>query len=75
MKILLIVLDGLADHAVVELGGQTPLQTARTPNFDELAKQLQAYFSQLSPFGRPRVSWPTSSYLATVRLIFLGELT
>lgn len=36
-KCLLIVLDGLGDRQYPELGGQTPLQAACTPNLDHLA--------------------------------------
>lgn len=38
-KILLIVLDGLADDKIPELNYQTPLEAAKTPNFDFLAKE------------------------------------
>ncbi len=34
---LLLIADGLGDRAVPELGGQTPLEAARTPNLDHLA--------------------------------------
>lgn len=37
-KILLIILDGLADRPLEELGGQTPLEVARTPNLDKFAE-------------------------------------
>ncbi len=37
-KLALIVLDGLGDIAVEETGYRTPLEAARTPNFDALAK-------------------------------------
>lgn len=37
MKVLLIILDGLADRQAEELGGKTPLQAAQTPNLDKLA--------------------------------------
>lgn len=36
-KILIFICDGLADRPVPELGGLTPLEAARTPNFDGLA--------------------------------------
>ena len=36
-KCLLIILDGLGDRQYSELGGQTPLQAAHTPNLDRLA--------------------------------------
>ncbi|KPJ71631.1 hypothetical protein AMJ50_01345 [Parcubacteria bacterium DG_74_3] len=38
MKILLIVIDGLGDRAIAQLGNKTPLAAARTPNLDYLAK-------------------------------------
>jgi 2,3-bisphosphoglycerate-independent phosphoglycerate mutase len=38
MKILLIILDGLADRPQKVLSGKTPLEAARTPNLDRLAE-------------------------------------
>lgn len=37
-KCLLLLLDGLGDRSHPELGGQTPLQAARTPNLDRIAR-------------------------------------
>jgi 2,3-bisphosphoglycerate-independent phosphoglycerate mutase len=37
-KILILVGDGMADYPVESLGGVTPLEAARTPNMDILAK-------------------------------------
>ncbi len=37
-KILLIILDGLADRPAKELDGKTPLEVARTPNLDKFAE-------------------------------------
>jgi 2,3-bisphosphoglycerate-independent phosphoglycerate mutase len=37
-KILFIIIDGLGDQPIKELGGQTPLEKAHTPNLDFLAK-------------------------------------
>lgn len=37
-KIILIVIDGLADEKVPQLKNQTPLEAAQTPNLDFLAK-------------------------------------
>ncbi len=39
MKVLFLVLDGLADVTHPELGGRTPLQAARTPTLDRLAEE------------------------------------
>ena len=38
-KILYVVLDGLGDRPVPELGGKTPLEAADTPHLDELAQK------------------------------------
>ncbi|MEN6351217.1 MAG: cofactor-independent phosphoglycerate mutase [Syntrophomonas sp.] len=38
MKYLVILSDGMADYKIKDLGGTTPLQHARTPNIDALAK-------------------------------------
>jgi 2,3-bisphosphoglycerate-independent phosphoglycerate mutase len=38
-KILYIVLDGLGDQPIKELGNKTPLEAALTPNMDKLAQQ------------------------------------
>lgn len=37
-KILLILLDGVADRVYPELGGLTPLEAAPTPNLDRIAR-------------------------------------
>ena len=39
MKYIMIIPDGMADLPLSELGGQTPMQAARTPNFDALAEE------------------------------------
>ena len=36
-KYILLVGDGMADYAIPELGGKTPLEAARTPNMDRIA--------------------------------------
>ena len=38
-KYIVLIGDGMADYPIAELGGKTPLQTARTPNLDRLARQ------------------------------------
>jgi 2,3-bisphosphoglycerate-independent phosphoglycerate mutase len=37
IKYILLVGDGMADYAIPELGGKTPLEVARTPNMDRIA--------------------------------------
>ncbi|MDD4953768.1 MAG: cofactor-independent phosphoglycerate mutase [Candidatus Omnitrophica bacterium] len=38
MKYILLVADGMADYPLKELGERTPLEAARTPNLDFIAK-------------------------------------
>ena len=38
MKYAVLVADGAADYPIEELGGRTPLEAARTPNLDYIAK-------------------------------------
>jgi 2,3-bisphosphoglycerate-independent phosphoglycerate mutase len=37
-KVVLIIIDGLGDETIPQLGNKTPLEAARTQNFDFLAK-------------------------------------
>ncbi|MFA5116776.1 MAG: cofactor-independent phosphoglycerate mutase [Candidatus Omnitrophota bacterium] len=39
MKYILLVGDGMADYPIEELGKRTPLEAARTPNMDFIARQ------------------------------------
>lgn len=36
-KVILLIMDGLGDRPIKELGGKTPLEAAHTPNLDALA--------------------------------------
>ncbi|TRZ93992.1 cofactor-independent phosphoglycerate mutase [bacterium] len=38
MKYIVLVGDGMADYPIEELGGSTPLEVARTPNMDFIAR-------------------------------------
>lgn len=38
MKYVILQGDGMPDHPLPELGGKTPLEAARTPNLDRIAK-------------------------------------
>ena len=39
MKHIILLGDGMSDEPIASLGGQTPLQAARTPNMDALARK------------------------------------
>ena len=39
MKLLYIVIDGMGDLPIKDLGNKTPLEAAKTPNMDSLAKK------------------------------------
>lgn len=39
MKYAIIIPDGCADEPIAELGGKTPLQAARKPNMDRIARE------------------------------------
>ena len=38
LKLIYVVIDGMGDLPIEELGGRTPLEAADTPNMDFLAK-------------------------------------
>lgn len=53
-KILIIVLDGLADRPVALLGNKTPLQEAKTPNLDWFAENgMCGIMDPIAPGIRP----------------------
>ena len=41
-KIMLVIIDGLADIPIEGLGNQTPLEVAKTPNLDKIASRGQS---------------------------------
>jgi len=53
MKYLALIPDGSADLPLAELDGRTPLQAARTPNFDRLADGGVVGSAQTIPEGFP----------------------
>ncbi len=67
MKILFIVIDGLGDRPISELGEKTPLEAAKTPNLDRLAKN--GICGQISPFQFPWQKYPVSD---TAHLALFG---
>ncbi len=40
-KAIVLIFDGLGDRPIASLGGLTPLEYAKTPNFDKLATQAE----------------------------------
>jgi len=57
-KILLIIIDGLGDEPIPQLENKTPLEAAKTPNLDFLAKN--GICGQVLPFLFPHDKEPTS---------------
>ena len=51
MKYVLILGDGMADRPIPELSGKTPLEYAKTPMMDELAKQSEVGLVSTIPEG------------------------
>jgi len=58
-KIFLIIVDGLGDRPISQLGNKTPLEAAATPNLNWLAKN--GICGLVSPFLFPRDEYPTSA--------------
>ena len=40
-KVICVIFDGLSDRPIKELGRKTPLEAAKTPNFDAIVKKSQ----------------------------------
>jgi 2,3-bisphosphoglycerate-independent phosphoglycerate mutase len=53
MKIVIFQGDGMPDHPIAELGNKTPLEVARTPNMDELARRSIFGLVKTIPDGLP----------------------
>jgi 2,3-bisphosphoglycerate-independent phosphoglycerate mutase len=64
MKFAVLLLDGMADDPLDELGGKTPLEAARTPVLDGLAKNAQFGTFVTLPAG-----FPTSSDVANLSVL------
>lgn len=53
MKFCVVVPDGMADEVREELGGQTPVEAADTPNLDRIAREGRLGQVKLIPKGMP----------------------
>lgn len=51
MKTIVLVCDGMADEPVEQLGGRTPLEAAKTPNMDALAREGKVGLARIIPPG------------------------
>ncbi len=51
MKYLLVLGDGMADEPLAELGGMTPLEYAKTPNMDRIAREGASGMLRTIPEG------------------------
>ena len=64
MKFAIFLLDGMADYPLPELDGKTPLEAARTPVLDGMAKR-----AQFGTFLTLPASFPTSSDVANMSVL------
>ncbi len=53
MKYIIIVADGMSDYPLEELEGRTPLEKAKTPNMDYIAKKGLVGQANMVPRGMP----------------------
>ncbi len=67
MKIVFIIIDGLGDKPILKLKNKTPLEAAKTPNLDWLAKN--GICGQTKPFYFPWQGYPRSD---TTHLALFG---
>jgi len=51
MKYIIILIDGMADYRIAELGDRTPLQYAKTPFMDNIAKNSEIGTARTIPEG------------------------
>ena len=63
-KTIIFLGDGMADEPVAELGGRTPLQAARTPGMDRIAREGRSGTLLTLPEG-----FPTSSEVANMSVL------
>ena len=53
MKYVILLGDGMSDEMIAELGNRTPLQAAKTPNMDFMARRGLLGLAQTVPAGYP----------------------
>lgn len=53
MKYIVLLGDGMSDEAVKDLDGKTPLQAAKTPNMDTMARRGRIGLAHTVPKGLP----------------------
>ncbi|MEI7879719.1 MAG: cofactor-independent phosphoglycerate mutase [bacterium] len=63
-KTIIFLGDGMADEPMAELGGKTPLQVARTPGMDRIAREGRSGTLLTLPAG-----FPTSSEVANMSVL------
>lgn len=51
MKYIVVLGDGMADYKIAELGNRTPLQAAKKPHIDALAKEAEVGLCRTVPAG------------------------
>src|SRR4030043_1539878 len=51
MKYIIILIDGMADYRIAELGDRTPLQYAKTPFMDNIARNSEIGTAKTIPEG------------------------
>jgi 2,3-bisphosphoglycerate-independent phosphoglycerate mutase len=56
VKYIVVLGDGMADYPLDELGGKTPLQAAKKPHIDELARRAEVGTVKTVPEGMPPAS-------------------
>ena len=63
-KTIIFLGDGMADEPIPELGGKTPIQYARTPGMDRIAREGRSGTLLTLPDG-----YPTSSEVANMSVL------
>lgn len=53
MKFIVMLCDGMADRPVAQLGGKTPMETAKKPVMDRLASKGAVGMARTVPLGMP----------------------